>query len=45
MRGWLASPANRPDRYGRHGYDLAPFGIDPDEIDALFGSYRERFCK
>lgn len=43
MTAWLADPANKPDRYGRHSYDLSPFGIEPDEIGHLFVAYRERF--
>ncbi|MBG6120038.1 MULTISPECIES: sulfotransferase [unclassified Sphingobium] len=43
MQGWLADPGNRADRYGRHSYDLAPFGITKEEIDEIFAVYRQRF--
>lgn len=43
MAAWLGDPANKPDRYGRHSYDLSPFGIDPAEIGHLFAAYRQRF--
>jgi hypothetical protein len=33
--------ARPPDEAGRHDYELV--GVDPDEIDATFARYRERF--
>ena len=43
MRTWLASDANRSDRYGRHHYDFAPFGIDWAAETARYQPYRTRF--
>lgn len=43
MRAWLASPANRVDRYGRYPYDPASFGFTNDWIRELFADYHRRF--
>jgi hypothetical protein len=32
------------DKYGRHEYAGADFGISPEALDARFGTYRERFA-
>lgn len=41
VRGYLAD--NPRDKHGAHSYTLAEFGLDPDEVDAAFATYRERF--
>lgn len=38
-----AADAEREDSIGSHRYDLADFGLDPDEIDERFARYRDRF--
>jgi hypothetical protein len=43
MQAWLADPANRPDRYGRYGYTLEPFGLTDAMLEKAFRPYRERF--
>jgi len=43
MRGWLADPANRPDRYGRYNYSPQAFGLDKQALDSTFAAYRKRF--
>lgn len=43
MRGWLADPSNRPDRYGRYNYSPVRFGLTPDDFDNAFAAYRKRF--
>jgi hypothetical protein len=43
MQAWLADPANRPDRYGRYGYTLEPFGLTEAMLEKAFRPYRERF--
>jgi hypothetical protein len=43
VRGWLDDPSHRADRYGRHTYSLADFGLTATELDEQFASYRERF--
>ncbi len=35
---------NPKDKYGRHEYDGADFGITDDALEARFGAYRERFA-
>ena len=41
MLAWRAD--NPADKYGRHAYDGAQFGITEDSLAARFGAYRERF--
>jgi len=43
MQAWLADPANRSDRYGRHAYALEPFGLTRDMLGVAFQPYRDRF--
>lgn len=43
MRAWLDDPANSSDRYGRHHYDFAPFGVDWAQESPHYDAYRERF--
>jgi hypothetical protein len=33
-----------PNRFGRHEYDLAEFGLSRGDVDERFGAYRERFA-
>jgi hypothetical protein len=41
MEAWMR---DRPQtRFGRHRYDLADFGLDPEALEADFAAYRERF--
>jgi hypothetical protein len=41
----LAWRADNPkDKYGKHEYDGADFGITDDLLDARFGAYRRRFA-
>jgi hypothetical protein len=35
---------NPKDKYGRHEYDAAQFGITADSLQKRFGAYRERFA-
>jgi hypothetical protein len=41
MRAWRAG--NPKDKYGKHEYDGADFGITDEALAARFGGYRERF--
>lgn len=41
MQAWR--DANPQDRWGRHHYDIAEFGIAPDQVRERFGSYRQRY--
>ncbi|MAG33688.1 MAG: hypothetical protein CL908_22650 [Deltaproteobacteria bacterium] len=41
MRRWIAG--NPQHKYGIHRYGLEDFGLDPEELDARFKGYRERF--
>lgn len=41
MKGWISG--NPQHKYGIHRYGLADFGLDPEELDARFKGYRERF--
>jgi hypothetical protein len=41
VRSYLAD--NPRDKHGTHRYTLQEFGLDPDEVDAAFSTYRERF--
>lgn len=43
MRAWLADPANRADRYGRHDYALEPYGLTRQGLERAFDGYRRRF--
>jgi hypothetical protein len=43
MRTWLADPANRADRYGRHAYALEPYGLTRQDLERAFDGYRRRF--
>jgi hypothetical protein len=43
MRAWLADPANDSDRYGRHKYTFAPFGVDWDRLSSTYDRYRARY--
>jgi hypothetical protein len=41
MEAWMR---DRPQsRFGRHRYDLADFGLDPEALEVDFAAYRERF--
>lgn len=39
--GWLK--ANPQDKFGRHSYDPADFGLDPASVRERFGFYTDRF--
>jgi hypothetical protein len=41
VRAYLAE--NPRDKHGAHRYTLEEFGLDRDEVDAAFATYRERF--
>jgi len=41
MQRWIQG--NPQHKYGVHRYSLSDFGLDADELDARFKSYRERF--
>jgi hypothetical protein len=41
MRTWLAD--NPQDKFGRHEYKLAQFGLNPDELRSRFKRYLERY--
>jgi hypothetical protein len=41
MLAWRAD--NPKDKYGKHEYDGAQFGITEDSLAARFGTYRDRF--
>lgn len=41
MRAWRAD--NPKDKFGKHEYDGAQFGLTDAALDARFGAYRERF--
>lgn len=41
VRAYLAE--NPRDKHGAHRYTLEEFGLDRDEVDAAFASYRQRF--
>jgi hypothetical protein len=41
MRAWLAGNPQHKD--GRHRYALAPFGLDPGEVEAAFTGYCAHF--
>jgi hypothetical protein len=41
VRTYLAE--NPRDKHGAHRYTLEEFGLDRDEVDAAFASYRDRF--
>ncbi|MDO7836767.1 sulfotransferase [Sphingobium sp. HBC34] len=43
MRAWLDDPANDSDRYGRHTYTFAPFGVDWQTLGPTFDVYRQRY--
>jgi hypothetical protein len=43
LRGWLADPENRVDRYGRYPYSYEAFGLDKRWIQELFADYSRRF--
>jgi len=38
---WAGS--HQPGSHGRHSYDLADFGLEPDQVRTRFGPYLERF--
>jgi Sulfotransferase family len=38
---WAAN--HEPGSHGQHAYDLADFGLDPDQVRETFGPYLERF--
>jgi hypothetical protein len=45
VEGMLAWRADNPkDKYGKHTYDGADFGITDDALQQRFGAYRERFA-
>jgi hypothetical protein len=41
VRAYLAD--NPRDKHGAHRYTLEEFGLDRDQVDAAFASYRDRF--
>lgn len=41
MRAWLAD--NPQDKFGRHEYKLAQYGLRPDQVSALFERYLARY--
>jgi hypothetical protein len=43
LRGWLADPGNKVDRYGRYPYSYEPLGFTKEWVRALFAGYSERF--
>jgi hypothetical protein len=43
MLAWRAD--NPKDKYGRHEYDGASFGVTEDRLRARFGAYRDRFAE
>lgn len=43
MRAWLASPHNRPDRYGKYRYGFEGYGVTPGEVGKMFADYTKRF--
>lgn len=43
MRAWRED--NRRDKFGRHEYDAAQFGITEAALAQRFGAYRERFSE
>ena len=40
MRAWLAD--NPQDKFGRHEYKLAQYGLSPQKVSALFERYLSR---
>ena len=43
MRHWLASPHNKPDRYGKFRYGFEGYGVTAAEVEAMFADYVRRF--
>jgi hypothetical protein len=41
MRAWLAD--NPQDKFGRHEYKLAQFGLSPDQLTGMFERYLSRY--
>lgn len=41
VAAWIAE--HRQGKFGKHRYSLAQFGIEPDEIRALFGRYLDHY--
>jgi Sulfotransferase family len=41
MRGWLAD--NPQDKFGKHEYKLAEFGLTPDKVRGLFERYLSQY--
>jgi hypothetical protein len=41
MRGWLAD--NPQDKFGRHEYKLAQFGLTPEKVRGMFERYLSRY--
>jgi hypothetical protein len=43
LRGWLADPDNKVDRYGRYPYSYEPLGFSKEWVNELFSDYSKRF--
>ncbi|MDB5425485.1 MAG: hypothetical protein JWQ29_2901 [Phenylobacterium sp.] len=43
LRDRLADPAHRADRHGKFTHPNSEFGLDTEELKAMFANYRERF--
>jgi hypothetical protein len=41
MRSWLAD--NPQDKFGKHEYKLAQFGLSPQSLEPLFERYLARY--
>jgi hypothetical protein len=41
MRGWIAD--NPQDKFGKHEYKLAQFGLTPDQVRAMFERYLSKY--
>lgn len=41
MKAWLDD--NPQEKFGRHEYKLAQFGLTPDQVRGMFGRYRARY--
>jgi hypothetical protein len=43
MRAWWDESQGDRSAGGGHRYSASDFGLDPDEVEARFAYYRERF--
>ena len=41
MRGWLKD--NPQDKFGKHEYKLAQFGLSPDKVRGMFERYLSQY--